>query len=39
MVQPITARTGRSLDAMPDGPFRRDWIPGGLTIGPAIFWS
>jgi hypothetical protein len=33
----ITARTGRSLDAMPDGPFRRDWIPGGLTIGPQYF--
>lgn len=33
----ITARTGRSLDAMPDGPFRRDWIPSGLTIGPQYF--
>jgi hypothetical protein len=33
----ITARTGRSLDAIPDGPFRRDWIPGGLTIGPQYF--
>jgi hypothetical protein len=33
----ITARTGRGLEAMPDGNFRRDWIPGGLTIGPQYF--
>ncbi len=33
----ITARTGRGLEAMPDGKFRRDWIPGGLTIGPQYF--
>jgi hypothetical protein len=33
----ITARTGRSLSEMPDGLFRRDWIPGGLTIGPQYF--
>jgi hypothetical protein len=33
----ITARTGRGLDVMPDGLFRRDWIPGGLTIGPQYF--
>jgi hypothetical protein len=33
----ITARTGRGLSEMPDGLFRRDWIPGGLTIGPQYF--
>jgi hypothetical protein len=33
----ITARTGRGIDAMPDGKFRRDWIPEGLTIGPQYF--
>ncbi len=33
----ITARTGRGLDVMPVGKFRRDWIPGGLTIGPQYF--
>ncbi|MES1217839.1 MAG: RagB/SusD family nutrient uptake outer membrane protein [Bacteroidota bacterium] len=33
----ITARTGRGIDAMPDGNYRRDWIPGGLTIGPQYF--
>ena len=33
----ITARTGRGLNEMPDGKFRRDWIPGGLTIGPQYF--
>ena len=33
----ITARTGRGLEAMPDGNYRRDWIPGGLTIGPQYF--
>ncbi|HET9744881.1 MAG TPA: RagB/SusD family nutrient uptake outer membrane protein, partial [Chitinophagaceae bacterium] len=33
----ITARTGRGLEVMTDGNFRRDWIPGGLTIGPQYF--
>jgi len=33
----ITARTGRGIEAMPDGKYRRDWIPGGLTIGPQYF--
>jgi hypothetical protein len=33
----ITARTGQGLNTMPDGKFRRDWIPGGLTIGPQYF--
>lgn len=33
----ITARTGRGLEVIPDGKYRRDWIPGGLTIGPQYF--
>ena len=33
----ITARTGRNLANMVDGKFRRDWITGGLTIGPQYF--
>ena len=33
----ITARTGRNLANMVDGKFRRDWIPGGLVIGPQYF--
>lgn len=33
----ITSRTGRGLEVMLDGKFRRDWIPGALTIGPQWF--
>ena len=33
----ITARTGRGLDVIPDGKYRRDWIPGGLITGPQYF--
>lgn len=33
----VTERTGRGLDALPDGNYRRDWIPGGLTLGPQYF--
>lgn len=33
----LTAKTGRPLDAMPDGKFRRDWVPGGLITGPQYF--
>jgi starch-binding outer membrane protein, SusD/RagB family len=33
----ITALTGRGLETMADGKFRRDWIPGGLITGPQYF--
>jgi hypothetical protein len=33
----VTSRTGRGLELMLDGKFRRDWIPGGLEIGPQYF--
>jgi hypothetical protein len=33
----ITSRTGRNLATMMDGKFRRDWIPGGLIVGPQYF--
>lgn len=33
----ITARTGRGLEVIPDGKYRRDWIPGGLITGPQYF--
>jgi len=33
----ITARTGQGINTMPDGKYRRDWAPGGLTIGPQYF--
>jgi starch-binding outer membrane protein, SusD/RagB family len=33
----VTERVGRNLANMVDGKFRRDWIPGGLTIGPQYF--
>ncbi|HSK12071.1 MAG TPA: RagB/SusD family nutrient uptake outer membrane protein, partial [Phnomibacter sp.] len=32
-----TARTGRALDQMLDGKFRRDWIENGLVVGPQYF--
>jgi len=33
----VTARTGRGLDVMPDGKFRRDWVPDGVITGPQYF--
>ncbi|HMO33448.1 MAG TPA: RagB/SusD family nutrient uptake outer membrane protein [Lacibacter sp.] len=33
----ITSRTGRGLELMLDGKFRRDWIPGALTLGPQWY--
>jgi hypothetical protein len=33
----ITARTGRNLNVMVDGKFRRDWIPGALSSGAQYF--
>ena len=33
----VTARTGRNLNVMMDGKFRRDWIPDGVITGPQYF--
>lgn len=33
----ITSRTGRGLEVMLDGKFRRDWIPGALVLGPQWY--
>ena len=33
----VTSRTGRGLELMLDGKFRRDWIPDGLIVGPQYF--
>jgi starch-binding outer membrane protein, SusD/RagB family len=33
----ITSRTGRALEQMLDGKFRRDWIENGLVVGPQYF--
>ncbi|MCU0387979.1 MAG: RagB/SusD family nutrient uptake outer membrane protein [Chitinophagaceae bacterium] len=33
----VTSRTGRALEQMLDGKFRRDWIPDGLILGPQYF--
>ena len=33
----VTARTGRNLNVLMDGKFRRDWIPDGVITGPQYF--